>query len=198
MPLSDLEILHALDNRDVMVTPLLTPIQPASIDLRLGYQLLIPEPHLLDLYGEHELVAPTHSVEFRSYTLEPGQSVLGSTLENIVMGPKYVGILTGKSKLARVFLQVECAGYIDPGFLGCPTIEMTNLGPYTLVLRPEMPICQLRLERITGDVQRHYGDPALGSHYGDKNTGPRPGIFSPRPTRPNPASPQSGGAESGS
>lgn len=151
------------------VEPLLEPIQPASIDLRLGDTLLVnngaDDPTLIvDPTRGIYPPAPTSRV-FEQYLLEPGEFLNVCTLEWIEIGDLLAGILVGKSSLARLGLQVESAGYIDPGYKGCPTLELKNLGPYCIMLRPGMLIAQLRVEELTSRARVLYGDPELHSHF---------------------------------
>jgi dCTP deaminase len=85
-------------------------------------------------------------VIFDYWRLLREEFLLVTTLEWIEIGDLLAGILVGKSSLARLGLQVESAGYIDPGYKGCPTLELKNLGPYDIILRPGMPIAHLRVE----------------------------------------------------
>jgi dCTP deaminase len=149
------------------VEPLLEPIQPASIDLRLGTTRLVTygyDTEYIDPFqGMYPSVPSTHV--FEQYVLERGEFLLVSTLEWIEIGDLLAGILVGKSSLARLGLQVESAGYIDPGYKGCPTLELKNLGPYRIMLRPGMPIAQLRVEELASRARVLYGDPELHSHF---------------------------------
>jgi dCTP deaminase len=151
------------------VEPLLEPIQPASIDLRLGNTRLdspIYERVLEIIDPSRGVYPPVPSTRvFEQCVLERGQFLLVSTLEWIEIGDLLAGILVGKSSLARLGLQVESAGYIDPGYKGCPTLELKNLGPYRIMLRPGMPIAQLRVEELASRARVLYGDPELHSHF---------------------------------
>lgn len=167
--LSDRDIGWQLEHGDLVVIPLFEPIQPTSIDLRLGDRIIIPKGgHIID---PQEYLGTTDSP--RSWThhvLTPGEFLLGSTLEHVEIPPHLVGILVGKSSLARFGLQIESAGYVDPGWKGRLTLEIKNLGLDSIVLRPGMPICQIRFEMVVandrpGRPEHLYGDPALNSHY---------------------------------
>lgn len=165
MILADASIERALRNRALVIDPLLEPIQSASVDLRLGDRLLKPSrglihPGVLEVGGQVETPE-----SFKFYSLSPGEFVNVCTLEWVEIPPDLIGILTGKSSLARLGLQVECAGYVDPGWKGRLTLELCNLGPSMIVLRPAMKICQIRFEVLSSTPQHLYGDPALNSHY---------------------------------
>lgn len=167
--LSDRDIRWQLDHGHLVVDPLYEPMQPASIDLRLGNQIILPKGgHIID---PQENLGTTDSPRpWNMHVLTPGEFVLGSTLEYVQIPPHLVGHLEGKSSLARFGLQIECAGYVDPGWRGRLTLEIKNLGLDIIILRPGMLICQIRFEMmIAGDrpgrPERLYGDPALNSHY---------------------------------
>jgi dCTP deaminase len=163
MYLSDRDISWALDH-GLRVEPLLTPIQPASIDVRLGHHVIHLSGGLVDRHKgiiPHEVVEPIT----KALVLPPGKFVLVALLEHIVIPDSLVGVLVGKSSWARLGLQVESAGYIDPGYEGNPTLELKNLGPYMVRLWPEEPIAQLRLAELSCHPARRYGDPDLNSHY---------------------------------
>lgn len=164
--LSDSDIRASLDHGKLVIEPLLEPIQPASVDLRLGTTIVVPQGgHIID--PMNDLGTTDQVVVLRTaHHLFQGESILAATLEWIELPADMIGMLTGKSTLARYFLQVEAAGYIDPGWKGRPTLEITNMGSDSIILRPGMPICQLRLQTLRGlPPSRLYGDPDLGSHY---------------------------------
>jgi dCTP deaminase len=168
MPLSDTDLKRALYLEQLIVTPLLEPIQPASIDLRLGDEILWTNvTNYPQTYDPERNVYPQtsrRSLEI-SGQLYPGDFVNVATLEEIGIGNGLTGSLVGKSRHARHGLQVESAGFLDPGYRGHPTLELKNLGPYIIVLRPGMPIAQLRVDQLTVPVTRLYGNPELGSHF---------------------------------
>jgi dCTP deaminase len=178
--LSDSDIRASLEFGKLVIDPLLEPIQPASIDLRLGNTIVVPQGgHIID--PTNNLGTTDEATVLRtSLHLFQGESILAATLEWIELPADMIGILTGKSTLARYFLQVEAAGYIDPGWKGRPTLEISNLGPDSIILRPGMPICQLRLQTLSGLPPTHlYGDATLGSRY-QGSTQVSPALLAPR------------------
>jgi dCTP deaminase len=179
--LTDRDIRQQLATTQLVITPLFEPIQPASVDLRLSDQIILPgSDYVID--PALGLKAPdSPPITFPVYELEPGEFVLGSTLEWVEVPPHLMGLLVGKSTLARIGLQVEAAGLADPGWKGRLTLEIKNLGNDVLVLRPGMPICQIYF--LTPFVDRPpehvYGNPLLKSRY-QGSEGPRPGqVVSP-------------------
>lgn len=154
MILSDSAIEKRLLDGSLVVKPLaIGSIQPASVDLRLGGLIKIATP---DGYRDHDLNADGQ------YRLKPMDFVLGATFEYVEIPHTMVGILVGKSSRAREGIQVEAAGYVDPGWRGHLTLEIAHLSPLPAVLFSGMPICQLRLERIDGKVEHPYN-----GHYQD-------------------------------
>lgn len=151
----------------LIVKPLLEPVQPTSIDLRLGNSIIVPKGgHIIDpMYGMGTSDVPKRLRFDQQYILYPGKVVLAATLETVVIPPDIIGILVGKSSLARLFLQIEAAGFVDPAWEGKLTLEIKNLGEDTFVLRPGMPICQIVFQWLDNIPTNLYGDPILNSHY---------------------------------
>jgi dCTP deaminase len=185
--LSDRDLVFAMRQRHLVIEPdIAAPIQPASIDLRLGPQLqTFPKGEVWFDPAKNAAVPMTLLLDFQTFPLQPGELVLGSTLESVGIDPQYEGIIDGKSSWARIGLVVHLtAGYIDPGW-GCPkprplTLEIKNEGPLVIVLRPGIKICQLRIARMNSTPGRAYGHADLGSHYADSD-GPVAGRFGPVP-----------------
>jgi dCTP deaminase len=165
--LSDSNIRTYLAEGKLAIVPLGDDaIRPASVDLRLGPLLTIPDPNSPDGWRTHDLrEAP--------YRLYQGGFVLGHTLEWIELPPWLAGVLAGKSSRAREGLIVESAGYVDPGWRGEVTVEMANLAPAPFILTDGTPIAQIRLEMLLTPAERDYSHPEMRSHYQDSR-GPVP------------------------
>lgn len=165
--LSDKSIRNQLKLGRLVVNPLLEPIQPTSIDLRLGNSIIIPKGgHIIDpMYGMGTSDVPQKLRFGQTHLLLPGKALLAATLESVVIPPNMIGILVGKSSLARLFLQIEAAGFVDPAWVGKLTLEIKNLGEDTFVLRPGMQICQIVFQWLDNQPEHLYGDLALNSHY---------------------------------
>lgn len=154
----------------MMCSDLITPfninqLQPASYDLTLGDGFTIPcENQVIDLTtpGRITYHEYTHVTEIK---LKPHQFMLAHTVETINCEPDTVGIVMGKSSIARMGLQIEAAGLVDPGFSGQITLELTNMTSNTLILRPGMRIAQIGFQLMTAPAVQHYGCPNIGSHY---------------------------------
>jgi dCTP deaminase len=144
-------------------------VQPASIDLRLSDTFrvynysqvpLIDPSEDIDLDSISELVR----LEGKPFILHPGAFVLGSTLEYVQLSNSVVGRLEGRSSIGRLGVVVHStAGFIDCGFEGNITLEISNIGKIPVALRAGMRVCQLTLMQ-TGPVARPYG-PLRGSKY---------------------------------
>lgn len=142
-------------------------MQPASLDLTLGPIITAPVVGQRARLKTGELPERyTHTpITDEPFELRPGMSVLGATAERIEIPNDLVGLLVGRSTVARLFVQVEAAGLLDPGYRGNPTLEITNHGPHTVYLDEGVQIAQLLLLRLTTPVQRPYGSDGLGSKY---------------------------------
>lgn len=186
--LSDADIQWQLNHGGLVIEPYPTAqaFQPVSVDLCLGDQIIIPRGgRIIDPHkglGVDDTPRP-----FTIFDLIPGEFVNVSTLERVVVPRHLVAFLAGKSTLARLGLQVEAAGLVDPCWDGQLTLELINLGPDTIRLRAGMKICQIYFLAIFDRaVQRPYGHPGLQSHY-QGATGPETGRL--ERTAPEPDSP---------
>lgn len=138
----------------------------ASVDLRLGCWLLflrqarLPCLTIADDKSQeaaaHKL-SRYHYVRFGdSFYLHPRSFVLGCTLEWVRLPRHFTAIVTGKSSWGRRGLVIATATGVHPGFTGCLTLEITNLGEIPIELHPGMPICQLFIHELRGPSK--YGD----------------------------------------
>jgi dCTP deaminase len=147
-----------------------TMVQPASIDLRLGSSFRVFHNHRI---GAIDLADPpknlTEHVEIgdgESFVIHPGEFVLGRTQEHVELPDDVVARIEGKSSLGRLGLIVHAtAGFVDPGFKGTLTLEITNLTRVPIILWPGKPIAQLSFMALDQPAERPYGHPDLGSHY---------------------------------
>ncbi len=182
MVLSDRAIRDALASGRVRLDPFDDDlVQPASIDVRCDHRFRVfrnnryahidvrePMPDLT------ELVTCEDGVPF---ILHPGEFVLGATMERVALGNDLVARLEGKSSLGRLGLQVHStAGFIDPGFDGQVTLELTNVASLPITLYPGMKIGQLSFLAMTGPSDRPYGTGGLGSKYQGQQ-GPTPSAY---------------------
>jgi dCTP deaminase len=147
-----------------------TMVQPASVDLRLGSSFRVFHNHRI---GAIDLAdPPTNLTEHvviddgGSFVIHPGEFVLGTTQEFVELPDDIVARIEGKSSLGRLGLIVHAtAGFVDPGFKGTLTLEITNLTRVPIILWPGKPIAQLSFMTLDRPAERPYGHPDLGSHY---------------------------------
>jgi dCTP deaminase len=100
------------------------------------------------------------------FMLHPGEFVLGSTLERVKLGGDVVARLEGKSSLGRLGLLIHStAGFIDPGFEGHITLELSNVATLPIAIYPGMKIGQISFYQMTTAAEYPYGSPELGSKY---------------------------------
>lgn len=147
-------------------------VQPASYDVSLSNDILIPGIRIDNQRGiDLRVDNPKDFMKkiimgVDGFHLPPGSCVLGSTTETIRCPADLAVSIIGKSSLARLFLVPQlCAGWLDPGFEGQITLELTNHGPWTILLYPGMGIAQINFAKMSKPASRPYGSEGLGSHY---------------------------------
>jgi dCTP deaminase len=165
---------------DALTPDVVTPfheaaLQPASVDLTLGEELLLMEPGIVDPEHPDDVRFTSVATFGGRWLVEPLRLCLGTTAETIAIPPDHVGMLHGRSSLGRLGLVVHCtAGLLDPGYRGRPTLEIVSLSN-PIRLRPGMPIAQVTLHRLSSPARRPYGSAGLASRY--------QGDMSPTPAR---------------
>jgi dCTP deaminase len=172
MVLSDRTIKEEIAKGRIIIEPLDSDcIQPASVDLHLDKKLLVfkPQQHPDYIDVRRSLDHLNELVELdedEAFFLNPGEFVLVSTLESISLPDDVVGRLEGKSSLGRIGLLIHStAGYVDPGWQGNLTIELSNVAKLPITLYYKMKIGQISFLRLTSPVDRLYGAAELGSKY---------------------------------
>jgi dCTP deaminase len=184
MLLSDRDILERIGRGEVMFDPPLvteTQIQAASVDLRLGnlFRRFNHRDGIADPLDPRTFDRLTTLVEIGAgdtIPVSPGELILGTTLEKVTLPDDLAGHLYGRSSLIRMGISVPfTAGFIDPGFSGHITLEISNLGKVPVLLHPYMRICQLTFVRLTSPVITPYGEHAA-SKYQDQQ-GPTPSLL---------------------
>ncbi|MDF2976408.1 MAG: dcd [Actinomycetospora sp.] len=180
MLLSDRDIRAEIAAGRVGLDPFdATLLQPSSVDLRLdrhfrtfnnhAYTHIDPALQQDDLTRMVEPPGPDEA-----FVLHPGEFVLGSTYEVISLPDDIAGRLEGKSSLGRLgLLTHSTAGFIDPGFSGHVTLELSNVANLPIRLWPGMKVGQLCLFRLSSPAEHPYGSPVYGSRYQDQR-GPTP------------------------
>lgn len=173
MLLSDTDIRAALESTtgDARLDPY-DPgmVQPASVDLRLAASFRVFENHRRTAIDPAEDQADlTRLVEVGEgdpFILHPGEFVLAATLERVTLGPALAARLEGKSSLGRLGLVTHAtAGFIDPGFTGQVTLELSNTATLPIKLWPGMKVGQLCFFRLSSPAEAPYGSGAAGSRY---------------------------------
>ena len=131
-------------------------VGPASIDLHLDSTFwLFENRHMVhEVSEESDFEALTRKMEgAQGILLQSGETVLGLTLERITLAPYLCGWLEGRSRFARLGLAVHVtAGFMQPGIDNRQVLDMTNLGPTSLMLRPGVRVCQLIVDRCEGEA----------------------------------------------
>src|SRR5688500_4484041 len=153
-------------------------VQPSSIDVRLDRFFRVFEnhryPHIDPSEDQPELSRQVEPDRDEPFSLHPGEFVLGSTLEVVTLPDDIAGRLEGKSSLGRLgLLTHSTAGFIDPGFSGHVTLELSNVANLPIKLWPGMKIGQLCIFRLSSPAEHPYGSAVYGSRYQGQR-GPTP------------------------
>jgi dCTP deaminase len=164
--------IHPLDPAD---------IQPSSVDLRLDRYFRVFRNHtsrLIDVKEDQENL--TELVEIPAedvFILHPGEFVLGSTAERVTIPNDLVARLEGKSSLGRLGLLIHStAGFVDAGWDGNLTLELSNVATLPITLYPGMKIGQISFLRMTTPADAPYGSSDVGSKYQGQR-GPTPSRY---------------------
>jgi len=153
-------------------------LQPSSIDVRLDRFFRVfnnsAYTHIDPAVQQDELTSLVEAEGDSPFVLHPGEFVLGSTLEVVTVPDDLAGRLEGKSSLGRLgLLTHSTAGFIDPGFSGHITLELSNVANLPITLWPGMKIGQLCLFRLSSPSEHPYGSAVYGSRYQGQR-GPTP------------------------
>lgn len=168
--LSDRTIKMLLAEGRIVVEPLGEGcIQPASVDVHLDRHILVfrnsRRPYI-DVREDLSDLTEMEEIGEQPFMLHPGEFVLGSTLETIEIPDDLVARLEGKSSLGRIGLLIHStAGYVDPGWRGNLTLELSNVANLPITLYHGMKIGQLSFLRLSTPADVPYGSPELGSKY---------------------------------
>lgn len=175
MLVSNRGILEEIRFENIIIQPFRQElIQPASYDVTLDKDFQIqfqfdPDSEVPDIdpqVDNAEYFTEVSVPQGSAFALEPGAFVLGSTFEAISLGANMAARLEGKSSLGRLGLVVHStAGFIDPGFEGQVTLELSNLGTMPILLWPGMKIGQLCFFHLPEPTTLLYGSRSAGSHY---------------------------------
>lgn len=179
MILPDHELTAAIKDGHLGIDPFDADlIQPASVDVRLDRRFRVfnnqKYTHIDPSERQDELTAPVDVADDQPFVLHPGEFVLASTLETVTLPDDLAARLEGKSSLGRLgLLTHSTAGFIDPGFTGHITLELSNVANLPITLWPGMKIGQLCVFALASPAHRPYGAGATGSRY-QGQAGPTP------------------------
>ena len=179
MLLSDRDIATEIKSGRVKVEPFDSKmIQPSSVDVRLDRFFRVFENHKYEVIDpsieQSELTREVAVAPDEFFILHPGEFVLASTYEVITLPDDIAGRLEGKSSLGRLgLLTHSTAGFIDPGFSGHITLELSNVANLPVKLYPGMKIGQLCLIKLSSPAEHPYGSALYGSRYQGQR-GPTP------------------------
>ncbi|HEX5568986.1 MAG TPA: dCTP deaminase [Streptomyces sp.] len=179
MLLSDKDIRAEIDLGRVRIDPYDPEmVQPASIDVRLDRYFRVFEnhryPHIDPSVEQPDLTRMVEPEGEEPFILHPGEFVLASTYEVVTLPQDISSRLEGKSSLGRLgLLTHSTAGFIDPGFSGHVTLELSNMATLPITLWPGMKIGQLCMFRLTSPAEHPYGSARYGSRYQGQR-GPTP------------------------
>ena len=171
MLLSDRDINAELESGRIRLTPSeASMVQPSSVDVRLDRSFRLFDNHkyaVIDPSEEQpELTRLIEVDPAEGFILHPGEFVLGSTFERVALPDDLAARLEGKSSLGRLgLLTHSTAGFIDPGFEGHVTLELSNVATLPIRLWPGMKIGQLCFFRLSSPAERPYGAGATYSRY---------------------------------
>lgn len=182
MILSDRAIKEAVAQDRILIEPYdESLVQPSSIDVTIDRYFRVFRNHTMPIIDVKEnLEELTELVEIPEgdrFMLHPGEFVLGSTAERVRLADDLVARLEGKSSLGRLGLLIHStAGFVDAGFDGHLTLELSNVATLPITLYPGMKIGQMSFIQMTGPAERAYGSSALGSKYQGQR-GPTPSRY---------------------
>ncbi len=179
MLLSDRDIAAALKNGRLGLEPFEPElVQPSSVDVRLDRRFRVfnnqKYTHIDPAKRQDDLTAPVDVPVDEPFVLHPGEFVLASTLEVVTLPDDLAARLEGKSSLGRLgLLTHSTAGFIDPGFSGHVTLELSNVANLPITLWPGMKIGQLCVFRLSSPAEHPYGSEVNASRYQGQR-GPTP------------------------
>ena len=172
--LSDKTIKEYLEEGKIVIDPLKDEqqIQPSSVDLRLGDEFkvfkVIRKPYI-DPKDEEDIAEYMESStvpEGEAFIIHPNEFALATTQEYVKVPDDLVARVEGRSSMGRLGVTMHVtAGYVDPGFEGRITLEISNIGAMPVALYPGQRVCQLVFETMTTPAELPYGHPKRNSKY---------------------------------
>ena len=169
--LSDRTIRQEIESGRIVIDPFEpSNVQPSSVDLRVDRQFRVFHnaryPYIDVRQPMDDLTELVEIPDDEPFILHPGEFVLGQTLERVTLPDDLVARLEGKSSLGRLGLLIHStAGFVDSGFSGNLTLELSNVANLPITIYHGMPIGQISFMRMDGPVERPYGSGEAGSKY---------------------------------
>jgi dCTP deaminase len=169
--LSDRSIRQEIEDGRIVIDPYDERlVQPSSVDVRVDRRFRVFRnsryPYIDVRQPMEELTEPVSIEGEEPFILHPGEFVLGQTLERVTLPDDLVARLEGKSSLGRLGLLIHStAGFVDPGFSGNITLELSNVANLPITIYHGMPIGQISFMRMDQPVEHPYGSGAKGSKY---------------------------------
>ena len=171
MVLSDRDIRAEITAGRIVIDPFIPEaVQPSSVDLHLDRRFRVFRnnryPYIDVRTEQPELTELVEIAGDEPFILHPGEFVLGSTLERVELPNDLVARLEGRSSLGRLGLLIHStAGYVDPGWEGNLTLELSNVANLPITLYDGMKIGQISFQRLSSPAEIAYGDARIGSRY---------------------------------
>jgi dCTP deaminase len=182
MVLSDESIREQLESGGILIEPLADDaLQPSSVDLRVDRLFRVfrndTTPYIDPKKPQEDLTELVEVKDGDAFILHPGEFVLGSTLERVALGEDLVARLEGKSSLGRLGLLIHStAGFVDAGWDGHLTLELSNVANLPIAIYPGMKIGQISFLRMTTKASLPYGSEETRSKYQGQQ-GPTPSRY---------------------
>ena len=172
--LSDKELRKYLNEGKIVIDPLIDEkqIQPSSIEMRIGDEIkvfkVIRKPYL-DPKDQDDIASYMESMiieEGEAFIIHPNEFALATTYEYVKVPDDLVARVEGRSSMGRLGVTMHVtAGFIDPGFEGKITLEISNIGAMPVALYPGQRVCQIVFETMTSPAEKPYGHPDRNSKY---------------------------------
>lgn len=160
MILSDQTIRQYLEEGKIVIEPKIedADVRPVGIRLHLGKDLLIPQPdQLVDLSKAQDVKYASKSMDVEGYALKPNEFILGTTKELVKVPRNIVCFLDGRSTFARLGLTIHVTAFVVDGNFeepGSVVLEIKNLSPMTLILKPDLAIGMLLFSQIDKEIKQ--------------------------------------------